>query len=91
MSYKVTITDNKNGKVIVNEKNVVAIVGAFANKRKVAEIGLTDCGTLHLANLILSAETIISEIKNQVPTVDALLQLKAKDDKTKANNNEVEE
>lgn len=90
MSYKITITNNKNGEVLVNEENAVAIVGAVTNKQETAKIGFTDCNTLCLANSILGAETVISEIKNEVPAVDLLLQLKAMEDKTKANN-EVEE
>lgn len=90
MSYKITITNNKNGEVVVNEENAVAIVGAVTNKQETAKIGFTDCNTLYLANSILGAETVISEIKNEVPAVDLLLQLKAMEDKIKANN-EVEE
>lgn len=90
MSYKITITNNKNGEILVNEENAVAIVGAVTNKQETAKIGFTDCNTLCLANSILGAETVISEIKNEVPAVDLLLQLKAMEDKTKANN-EVEE
>ena len=88
MSYKVTITNNKNGEVLVNEENAVAIVGAVAIKQDIAKIGFTDCNTLYLANAILAAETVISEIKNEVPAVDLLLQLKAMEDETKANNND---
>lgn len=94
MSFKVTITNNKNGEVIVNEENAVAIIGAVAVKPDIARNGFTDrigyihCNTLYLANAILAAETVISEIKNEVPAVDVLLQLKAMEDKTKANNND---
>lgn len=88
MSYKITITNNKNGEVLVNEENAVAIVGAVAIKQDIAKVGFTDCNTLYLANAILAAETVISEIKNEVPAVDVLLQLKAMEDKTKANNND---
>lgn len=85
MSYKITITNNKDGEVLVNEENAVAIVGAVVNKQETAKIGFTDCNTLCLANAILGAETVISEIKNEVQAVDLLLQLKAMEDKTKAN------
>lgn len=88
MSYKITITNNKNGEVMVNEENAVAIVGAVVNKQNIAKIGFTDCNTLHLANAILGAEAVISEIKNEEPSVDLLLRLKAMEDKTKANNND---
>ena len=86
MSYKVTITNNETGAILVNEENAVAIVGALANKQNIAKIGFTDCNTLHLANAILGAEAVISKIKNEAPAVDLLLQLKAMEDKTKANN-----
>lgn len=88
MSYKIIITNNKNGEVLVNEENAVAIVGAVVNKQNIAEIGFTDCNALHLANAILGAEAAISEIKNEEPAVDLFLQLKAMEDKTKANNND---
>lgn len=90
MSYKITITNNKDGEVLVNEENAVAIVGAVVNKQETAKIGFTDCNASCLVNAILGAETVISEIKNEVPAVDLLLLLKAMEDKTKANN-EVEE
>lgn len=88
MSYKIIITNNKNGEVMVNEENAVAIVGAVVNKQNIDRIGFTDCNALNLANAILGAETVISEIKNEEPAVDLLLQLKAMEDKTKANNND---
>ena len=88
MSYKVTITNNKNGKVIVNEENAIAIVGAVVNTQDIVEIRLTDCNTFYLANAIIGAENVISEIKNQTPQVDVLLQLRAMEDKINANNHE---
>ena len=88
MSYKITIINNKNGEIIVNEENAVAIVGTVVNKQNIDKIGFTDCNALDLANAILAAETVISEIKNEVPAVDLLLQLKAMEDETKANNND---
>lgn len=88
MSYKVTITNNENGIVLIDEENAVAIVGAVANKQITAKIGFAGCNALYLADAILGAEDVISELKNQVPIVDVLLQLKAMEDKTKANNND---
>lgn len=69
MSFKVTITNNKNGEVIVNEENAVAIVGAVANKQNIAKIGLTDCNTLYLANVILGAETIIDDFRVELESL----------------------
>lgn len=88
MSYKIIITNNKNGEIIVNEENAVAIIGAIGNEQGTRSIGFTVCDVISLRDAISAAETVIYEIKNGVPEVDVLLQLKAMDDKTKANNND---
>ena len=86
MSYKVTITDNETGEVLVNEENAVVIVGAIGNEQGTRSIGFTACDAISLGDAISMAENIISKIKNAVPIVDVLLQSKAMEDKTKANN-----
>ena len=88
MSYKVTITNNENGKVLVDDENAVAIVGAIGNVQGTCSIGFIDCDAISLRDAISEAEDIISKIKNEVPAVDVLLQLKAMADKIKANNND---
>lgn len=40
MSYKITITDNETGEILVNNENAVAIVGAFTDDGEITrEIG----------------------------------------------------
>ena len=73
MSYKITITNNKTGEILADEDNAVAIVGAIADEKKVAQIYLASCNALTLASVIHGAEDIISLIKRESPEVDASL------------------
>lgn len=73
MSYKVTITDNETGEVLVNEENAVAIVGAIGNEQGTRSIGFTACDAISLGDAIMMAEKIISKIKNEVPIIESLL------------------
>ena len=75
MSYKVTITNNKTGEIIVDNGNVVAIVGTIADEEKVGQMWFTSCDPLTLAIVIQEAEGVISKIKRELPEVDASLQL----------------
>lgn len=75
MSYKITITNNKTGAIIVDNDNAVAIVGTIADEEKVGQMCFTSCGPLTLASVIQEAEGIISKIKREVPEVDASLRL----------------
>lgn len=73
---------------MLTKKNAVVIVGALGNEQGTRSIGFLDCDSISLRDAISEAENIISKIKNEVPIVDVLLQLKAMEDKTKANNND---
>lgn len=75
MSYKVTITNNKNGEVIVNEENAVAIVGAIGNEQGTHSIVFTDCDAISLGDAISAAEYVISQLKTD-PGVKSVLELK---------------
>lgn len=75
MSYKVTITNNKNGEVIVNEENAVAIVGAIGNEQGTRSIVFTDCDAISLGDAISAAEYVISQLKTD-PGVKSVLELK---------------
>lgn len=75
MSYKITITNNKTGEIIVDNGNAVAIVGAIADEEKVGQMWFTSCNPLTLAIAIQEAEGVISKIKREVPEVDASLRL----------------
>lgn len=65
MSYKVTITNNETGAVLVNEENAVAIVGAIGNEQGTRSIGFTACDAISLGNAILATEDIILRLKTE--------------------------
>ena len=75
MSYKITITNNKTGEIIVDNGNVVAIVGAIADEENIGQMWFSDCNQFILARVIQEAEDVISKIKREIPEVDASLRL----------------
>ena len=75
MSYKITITNNKTGEMIVDNGNVVAIVGAIADEENIGQMWLTSCSQFILARVIQEVEDVISKIKREVPEVDTSLRL----------------
>lgn len=84
MSYKVTVTNNENGKVLIDEENAVAIVGAIGNEQGTRSIGFTACNAISLGDAISAAEDVISQLKTE-PRVKLVLELKALMDKAMAN------
>ena len=84
MSFKVTITNNETGAVLVNEENAVAIVGAIGNGQGTHSIGFTACDAISIGDAILAAEDVISQLKPE-PRVKLVLELKALMDKAMAN------
>ena len=75
MSYKITITNNKTGEIIVDNGNAVAIVGTIADEEKVGQMLFISCNPLTLASVIQEAEGVIPKIKREVPEVNAPLRL----------------
>ena len=75
MKFKVTITNNETGAVLVNEENAVAIIGAIESKQGTREIGFVSCGVISLGKAIFAAEDVISQAKRKWPEVDASLRL----------------
>ena len=80
MSYKVTITNNETGAVLVNEENAVAMVGAIGNEQGTRSIVLAACDAISLGDAISAAEDVISQLKTE-PEVKLVLELKALMDK----------
>ena len=77
MSYKITITNNETGEILVNKENAVAIVGAITDDGEITrEIGFVNCNALNLAGAVIGAESVISQIKRESPELEVLLQLK---------------
>ena len=75
MSYKITITNNKTGEIIVDNGNVVAIVGAIADEENIGQMWFTSCNPFVLARVIQEIEDVISKIKRESPDLDTLLRL----------------
>ena len=90
MSFKVTITNNETGAVLVNEENAVAIVGAIGNGQGNRSIGFTACDAISIGSAISEAEDVISQLKTD-PRVKLVLELKALMDKEMANYGKAEE
>ena len=75
MSYKITITDNKTGEILVDNDNAVAIVGAIADEENIGQMWFIRCNPFVLARVIQEIEDVISKIKRKFPEVDTLLRL----------------
>lgn len=75
MSYKITITNNETGAVLVNDENAVAIIGAIGNEKGARSIVFTVCDAISLNNAILATENVISKIKRKFPEIDESLRL----------------
>ena len=73
MSYKITITNNKTGEVLVDNDNAVAIVGAIADEEEIGQMWFSGCGQFVLARVIQEIEDVISKIKREIPEVNASL------------------
>ena len=76
MSYKITITNNETGEILIDNDNAVAIVGAISDEKKTTGILFTCCDAPNLACTVDGAESVISRIKREVPEIKAILQLK---------------
>ena len=77
MSFKIVITDNDNGKVLVNEENAVAILGSFVNEEKTVQMGFCKCNSVELACAVREADEVIRKIKSKKPELELLEKLAA--------------
>ena len=75
MNYKITITNNETGKILVDNDKAVAIVGAIADEENIGQMWFTSCNSFVLARVIKEIEVVISKIKRELPNVDTLLRL----------------
>lgn len=75
MSFKIVITDNDNGNVLVNEENAVAILGSFTNKENTAQMGFCKCSSVKLACAVQGANEVIQMIKNENPEIELIAKL----------------
>lgn len=56
MSYKITIINNDDNSVIVNEENAVAIIGAITNGENTACLAHTVCNGSDILNTLIGVE-----------------------------------
>ena len=76
MSYKIIITDNETGEVLVNENKAKAIVGAYVNGESTGRMGFTKCNAMDLEEVISGAESVAEKLKSKHPFVAILSDLK---------------
>lgn len=77
MSFKITITNNDNGKVLFNEENARAIIGSVVNEENTATLGYTNCNGNDLLNAILGVDRVRDAILEKNPTAKMLYGMKA--------------
>ena len=75
MSFKVTIINNENGEVLVNEENAVAVIGAITNADHTQGVGYTNCNALRLAESVRGARASISALLKSHPEIELLVRL----------------
>lgn len=89
MSFKIQITNNENGEVLVNEENAVAIIGGYSTEKCSAEIAFVSCSTLPLCNAITSAKKTINRVQNTDKRISLALELiELLKEKEEKNNDE---
>lgn len=82
MSFKITVINNDNGKVLINEENAKALIGALVEGDNTGIIALTACN----ANDILNALHGCDEARNQILEQNHLI--KALYDLTQMNHDD---
>ena len=81
MSFKITIINNENGDVLVNEENAVEIIGEVKNKEETACLGFTSCNGIQLLEVVEGNDKAKREILNNSPHIKLMYDLKAMMDK----------
>lgn len=77
MSFKITITDNDNGKVLFNEENARVIIGSVVNDDKTATLAYTACNGNDLMNAIFGVDRARDAVLEREPKAKLLYGLKA--------------
>lgn len=67
MSFKITITNNKTGEVLVSHDNVGAILGGISLPDGARGIALTSCDLFDVARCANAAETALHSIRRHHP------------------------
>lgn len=75
MSFKVVITDNDNGKELVNEKNVTTIIGGLSDGENVREIVFAAGKARSIIAAALAAKNSVSQVEYKHPEIGLMLKL----------------
>lgn len=67
MSFKITITNNETGEVLVSHDNVGAILGGISLPDGARGIALTSCAIFEVAQSANAAETALHSIRRHHP------------------------
>ena len=76
MSFKITITNNENGEVLLDDENAVAIIGAVVNGEHTAVLGYTNCQGNDLMNAVMGVDQARDAILDNNPMAKLLYGLK---------------
>lgn len=88
MSYKITIIDNDDGKVLVDESEAIAIIGACSNNEETAQVGFAKCNAIILAQALDAAHEAIEKIESKSPHLTILRKMKEMLDTIKKEDSE---
>jgi hypothetical protein len=72
MSFKITITNNETGEVLVSHDNVGAILGGLALPDGARGIALTSCAIFDVARCANAAEKALHAIRQHHPELHLL-------------------
>ncbi len=82
MSFKITIINNEDGEVVLNEENAVAIIGAVGIEKGAHCFGYTACNGIELLSTLQGVEKAKGSILEDSPVIAMMhkLAMKAKPD-----------
>lgn len=86
MSYKITIVDNENGNVLLNEENAKAIIGAVTNDEHTACLGFTACKANDFLNALFGVDAAKDALLKNNPKIEARYALKGLMDICESNS-----
>lgn len=69
MSFSIKVIDNENGKVIVDEKDAVAIIGVVATEKGCSQIAAVRCNSLVFSQAIDRCRKTLEMLENDNPEV----------------------
>ena len=77
MSLKITIIDNKDGRVLFEDEEALGFMGTIAQKEKAAGICLVRCGGYHLYKMVEGCQTLVAQQTERFPELGAIAKIEA--------------